>query len=668
MDERELVLFTYWRPYNIGGHMTVQRPLERMHDGIYLGLIHRQRNEAIPQTHFKFKVEFYQHAPWPWLSVEPTSLTVPAGGSATFEATMTVPSSAAYGIYEGSIRVDDGSHTSVIPALVNVAAFSPNFTFGGPPASEGPYDNGRVYPGQDWVGQAANGDWRFYMVDIPEVPENSSLIVDTRWDYPGTDIDTIIMGPVPSDYSDEEPEYYGPYTLDTVGRSADTNQGGGRWLWDTATGLNREIVTAPAREGLHVIALHNVIFGGDAIYESVTGQAGLIMAEPSVIDEVAVTDSGTVQVTVNATVPLPDLVAEGFGLGKPEVYPDQVVYQDDPDDPSTASYTRTVTIEHGARLDVEIHGQAGDDLDLYVYYVDGENLILLGSSFTPTADEFVSITFPPDGQYLIAVHGWSVPTGVTTFELTVNAVQGYDLQVTDVPEGPFAPGQEITFNLHWTKALAEGESAEGLLLLGPSMAPGALAIPVRIRAAVFSEPMSTDVPVVMDTHMHGGEPDTNFGEWPKLHVGANDTLRAVLWADVSSIPAPYPVDQATLYVWVDSFAGGGSPHDLTVHQVLSAWDEPTTTWNAPWAAAGGDYDPTVVGSTTISAADAGRWVTIDITPLVQQWVADPSTNLGLMLRATGESWTRFNLASSEYWDDSVRPYIHIEYRAPVPPE
>ncbi len=666
MDEKEAVLFSYWRPYNIGGQMTVQRPLERMHDGIYLGLIHRQRSEDIPQTHFKFKVEFYQHAPWPWLSIEPTSLTVPANGMATFDATMSVPSTAAYGLYEGSIRVNDGTHESVVPVTVNVAAFSTNFTFGGPPASSGPYDNGRVYPSQDWVGRAATGDWRFFMADFTEVPENASLIVDTRWDYPGTDIDTIIMGPTASDYSEQDPDYYGPYTLDTIGRSTDTNQGYGMWLWDTATGTNREIVTAPAQPGLHVIALHNVIFAGEALYESFTGQVGVITTNPSSIEELALTSSGTVTVTVNASIPLPDLVAEGFGLGKAETYTDQVVSQDDPDDPATASYTRTVTIDHGARLDVEIHGQASDDLDLYVYYLTDAGPVSMGSSTTPTADESVSITFPPDGTYLIAVHGWSVPAGTTTFDLTINAVQGYDLQVSNIPSGPFAPGQDITFTMNWTKELAEGESAEGLLLLGPSMAPGAVAIPVRIQAATFNQPMTTTVPVSLDTFMHSGEPDTNFGDWPKLHVGANDTLRTVLWADVSSIPAPYPVDQATLHVWVDSFAGGGSPHTLSAHQVQTAWDEATATWNTPWSAAGGDYDDTPVGTTSISAADAGRWVTIDITPLVQQWVADPGTNLGVMLRATGTSWTRFNLASSEYWDDATKPYIEIQYRAPGP--
>ena len=558
------------------------------------------------------------------------------------------------------------SHESVIPVTVNVAAYSTNFVFGGPPVSDGRYDNGRMYPGLDWVGTSATGDWRFFMADFAEVPENASLIVDTRWDYPGSDIDTIIMGPVPSDFSDNEPDYYGPYALDTLGRSEDTYQGRGKWIWRTATGTNRELVTAPAQPGLHLFALHNVVFGGDALSEGFTGQVGLISANPPIVEDLELTGSGSVTVTVNATIPLPDLVAEGFGLGRPEVYTDQVAQQDDPEDPATASYTRTVTIEHAARLDVQVLGQEGDDLDLYVYYIlDGE-LIQVGASFTPPAEEFVSITFPPDGQYLIAVHGWSVPAGTTTFDLIVNRVQGYDLQVRDVPSGPFPPGQDITFVLDWTKDLAEGESAEGVLTIGPSMAPGALQIPVIITAPTFTQTVTTTVPVVMDTDIHAGEPDLNFGGWAKLRVGRNDTYRALLWGDVSVVPSPYPVDRATLYVWVDSFAGGGSPHQLAAHEVLTPWDEPTTTWNAPWSTPGGDFDPAPVGTTTISGADAGQWVAIDITPLVRKWVADPSTNLGLVLRATGESLTRFYLASSEYWDPATRPYIEIVYREPTP--
>jgi hypothetical protein len=176
--------------------------------------------------------------------------------------------------------------------------------------------------------------------------------------------------------------------------------------------------------------------------------------------------------------------------------------------------------------------------------------------------------------------------------------------------------------------------------------------------------VTVDVPVMADAHLSANEPATNFGGWSKLYVGHNDTLRPVLAADLSGIPTTAEVTQATLYLWVDSFAGGGSPHTLSVHQVLTPWDEATATWRTPWSTAGGDFDPTAAGSATISSASAGQWVTIDLTSLVQGGVTYPSANMGALLQATGESVSRFLLASSEYWDSTKRPYLRITYRSP----
>jgi len=71
-----------------------------------------------------------------------------------------------------------------------------------------------------------------------------------------------------------------------------------------------------------------------------------------------------------------------------------------------------------------------------------------------------------------------VPTGTATFDLTINAVQGFDLTVTDLPGGPFAPDQEITFTLNYDRAMNPGESWQGLLTIGPGMAPGVVKVPV----------------------------------------------------------------------------------------------------------------------------------------------------------------------------------------------
>ena len=62
-------------------------------------------------------------------------MTVPAGGSATFNAKMAVPALAGIGLYEGFLHVSDGMNVSNIPVVANVAAWSTDFVFGGPPDS-----------------------------------------------------------------------------------------------------------------------------------------------------------------------------------------------------------------------------------------------------------------------------------------------------------------------------------------------------------------------------------------------------------------------------------------------------------------------------------------------------------------------------------------------------
>ena len=111
-----------------------------------------------------------------------------------------------------------------------------------------------------------------------EPKPGTHLIAKTTWDGGGApqewnDIDTLIMGPSDdryssSDHEDNEEEdrsdmdFYGPYTLAPAGGSANMNSAGGRWGFNTSSGMDEDWITAPATEGLHGIQLHNVLFGG----------------------------------------------------------------------------------------------------------------------------------------------------------------------------------------------------------------------------------------------------------------------------------------------------------------------------------------------------------------------------------------------------------------------
>ncbi len=659
----------------------VKLPLERMHDGIFVGISHRTRSATVPITHLKIRLNFYKHMDFAWLTA-PASVTVPAGGSATFEATVAVPALANLGLYEASLRLDDGANVTNVPVVVNVAAFSTDFVFGGPPDNKTPYDNGKVNGYFDWTSNQADGDWRFYFMDVPDsTPAGTALLIDTRWSGAHTDIDTLVMGPTEDCFSNgvgcEDPfsifpgseDDYGPYSLYWTGGSARLNRSAGIWTYQTATGGPREIVAAPVTPGLNLVALQNVMFDGSETEEDFVGQAGTIMANPNPVDIfVGNATAGSFPMLVQSSLPLVGLDAAAFGLGVPETQTLPQV-QDDPDDPSTASYTFPISIVNGALLEVTTSAADGD-LDLFLLYdanADGNfdfNTERVGSSTTSTANEYVKLTFPADGEYLAAVHGWGAAVG-DVFDITINVIQGTDLTVVDLPAGPYQPNTPINFNVDWMldAPLAVGEEAFGLILAGPPGASGALSIPVRLHN-ITTGTVIEEFAAAGDATIHSGMKTTNFGDNPFLYVGGGDVNRSVLGFDVSGIPAVNPVVSAKLKVYVDAYGGGGTLADLAAYKLTTHWNEATVTWKMPWTTQGGDFAPTAV-STPIVKTDVGAWKELDITPWVQEWVSNPAANNGVVLRLINpDSWTFYRLPSSEYWTPEKAPMLTVEYGVP----
>jgi hypothetical protein len=362
--------------------------------------------------------------------------------------------------------------------------------FGGPAVQAAqanlPYNNGSVFGASDWTWRAESGDWRFFYYDVAKAPPDGTLfLADTTWDdkAPFTDLDTLIFGRSANSYAllDGSDPFGAPYILDTVGKSENTNVGAGAWTFDTATGGPREVVTAPAQEGLQALVQHQVGWDGDKFDAGFSTKLGAARVSPSKVALSTAADSGSFDVTFNSSVDLDGLKAEGFGLSQPQTT-NETVKQDDQNDPSTASVKKNVTLNHASRLHVET--SLDQDVDLYVLYdanSDGQFTPdeLVASSATGSGDEAVDLIRPADGNYQIWVHGFAV-TGTPSMPLTVNAIQGNDLTVTGTPSGPVPAGTPVTLHVAFNKAMTAGQSYLGELLLGPAAAPTAMTVPVQI--------------------------------------------------------------------------------------------------------------------------------------------------------------------------------------------
>jgi hypothetical protein len=493
IDRGEYARFMYHRPGANQLVVSVRDPAQRMADGIFLGLQHSVRNAAIPQTDFTVEVDWYKKSDWSWLTTTPVS-----GGA--FTATANVPAGTPYGMYDGEVVLTNGSDEILVPVSIAVAAQAAQdatgkltgaLTFGGTDVANAqrdlPYNNGSVFDGTDWTWRAESGDWRFYFFDVPTAPPAGTLfLTDTTWQDAGpfTDLDTIVFGRSANSYQllGGSAPFGAPYILDTVGKSANTNSGAGVWKFQTTTGGPEEIITARAQEGLHAVAQHQVGWQGDKFDVPFTTKVGSASVSPAAVNQTTATDTGSFDVTFESTLDLPGLRAEAFGLSQP-VTTTETAHQDNPDDPSTASIKRNVTIAHASRA-VFTTALPGNDIDLFVLYDanhDGSftSSEIIGASTSGSGDERVEIVRPADGNYQVWVHGFSV-AGAPTFPLTMDIIQGNDMAVSGLPAGSVPAGTPVTIHVTYSKAMTSGQTYKGELLLGPPSAPTALSVPIRI--------------------------------------------------------------------------------------------------------------------------------------------------------------------------------------------
>jgi hypothetical protein len=486
MDPMEINRYTYGYPSGTTLEASVHDPLERYHNGILIGIQHRYATALAPKVPIKIKVEFYKKADWNMLTVKPSFVVIPPGKSVTVKAKVTVPEGTPYGLYEGTLNVNDGTYETTIPVVVHVASDTATFDFGGTPPANTLYDNGRVFGGFDWRWRDESGDWRFYYADIPEseVPPGTKLLVDVAWSTLPTDIDAWVYGPELDVFSYYWPDIYGPYTLGFKGGSEKVYMGSGIYKFKTTTGGAEEVVSADAVPGLNLLALHNVLYN-DQFGEPFKGKMGTFSVTPYPVNITTSTRTGTQAMSAVSSLDLAGITAMAYGMSQPEHLTNQIIYQDDPANFMTASWTKEYTLTAAGLFDVYVHVGA-NDLDLYLLYdKNGDEIpqsgeVIAQSTNPAGVDDFVKVLLPTDGKYWVFVHGWAVVPSPSTFDIDITIIQGTMLTVSELPPGPVPAGTAVNFNLNYDLEGMVAGTYEGLLFVGPSNAPTAVAVPVEI--------------------------------------------------------------------------------------------------------------------------------------------------------------------------------------------
>lgn len=165
--------------------------------------------------------------------------------------------------------------------------------------------------------------------------------------------------------------------------------------------------------------------------------------------------------------------------------------------------------------------------------------------------------------------------------------------------------------------------------------------------------LAADAILKGDAHFFttGGKANKAFGSDKQITL--NSQTSALLQFDLSTLPTGIgaaDVQKANLWLFVVKVK---KPGDFAVHAASAPWDEETVNGASNPGFINAGSDPMAVG---LDKDVEGEFVVVDVTPIVQGWVAGTLVNNGLALTPVGSVDLR--IASHE-GDPADRPRLEI---------
>ncbi len=234
------------------------------------------------------------------------------------------------------------------------------------------------------------------------------------------------------------------------------------------------------------------------------------------------------------------------------------------------------------------------------------------------------------------------------------------------------------------KSFTQNSLKSGLLCAAPRLGLAALLLTASLNTySQYSVGRSVcfqpDAGKGIDAIVSSLSPTTNYGTHPDYiatawTVSGNPvTIRSlVVFPDVATIPSTALVTNATLDLYFNPTSSNGSAHSQlsgtnasSLLRVTGAWNESTVTWNTQPSTSTGT---TLADIVPVAASTSGTQnYSINVTDMVQYWVANPSQNFGILFRLVTESYyRRLIFSSSDHVTASLRPRLCISYQELLP--
>ena len=207
------------------------------------------------------------------------------------------------------------------------------------------------------------------------------------------------------------------------------------------------------------------------------------------------------------------------------------------------------------------------------------------------------------------------------------------------------------------------------LLAALSVLTLALALPERALSQTTLV-LQPDPAAGEDTYIAAASSVQNYGTQTNLITDSQNSsgVRSLLRFDLSAVPAGATILSATFEMYY-FYTRVANTESLRLHRALRDWTETGATWRTydganNWTTQGGDYDPAIVASATLTAT-VNLWKSWNVTSLVQGWVGGAYPNQGMLLESQPASGNKErHFYSSDYvTNPALRPKLTIVYVA-----
>ena len=277
--------------------------------------------------------------------------------------------------------------------------------------------------------------------------------------------------------------------------------------------------------------------------------------------------------------------------------------------------------------------------------------------------------------YPVVIANEAAATAATQVELFVHG-RGWaeEMAISNAPPDPQTPRQPYQSRLSWRLDAAQDESAVYVALFGAEGSTLVVSDTIRVQGRTVELRRGLHgYDGVADAAITSWDPDGHFGRAAELELGASARSgsggkQALLRFDLASLAPSTMLRQAVLTLHL--IEPPSQPLTLEAYALAAPWEERAANW---WQAAPGilwGLPGAAQANADRQAAPLGAWaiqptsstVAIDLTPLVQSWLARPDKNHGLLLSGHGEAFVSCAVAASEHGREELRPSLTLYLR------